>query len=182
MGTRSSSIDRQPPEIQELISKLRFQGRTIDEILAQLKALDVEVARSSLGRHVKSLASASERMRHSRNMATALVERFGSEPDNKLARLNLELMHGAMLQLLTASDDDEQGQAAPVTFSPQDANFLSGALQKLASAEKTDADLRLKLRAEALKEAAGAVEKVAKEAGLTRETVATIRSAVLGVA
>lgn len=119
MGTRSSSIDRQPPEIQELISKLRFQGRTIDEILAQLKALDVEVARSSLGRHVKSLASASERMRHSRNMATALVERFGSEPDNKLARLNLELMHGAMLQLLTASDDDEQGQAAPVTFSPR---------------------------------------------------------------
>ena len=180
---KPSSIDRLPEAIRAEVGRLRLQGRTIDEILSHLKTLDVDVSRSALGRHVKRLAAGRERMRHSREMATALVAQFGDQDDNKLARLNLELMHGVVMQTIMASSEDEDGEAQPVTFSPEDARFLADALAKLASAEKTNADRTLKLKQEAAKEAAAAVDRVVKSgaAGLTDDTVAAIKREILGI-
>lgn len=178
-----SSIDRLPEEIRAEVGRLRIQGRTIDEILAHLQAMDVDVSRSALGRHVKRLNASRERMRHSREMATALVSQFGDQPDNRLARLNLELMHGVVMQTITATAEDEDGDPQPVTFSPEDARFLADALAKLASAEKTNVERTLKLKQEAAKEAAAAVDRVAQTgaAGLTVDTVAAIKREILGI-
>lgn len=180
---KPSSIDRLPEEIRAEVGRLRLQGRTINEILSHLKTLDVDVSRSALGRHVKRLAAGRERMRHSREMATALVSQFGDQDDNKLARLNLELMHGVVMQTIMATSEDEDGEAQPVTFSPEDARFLADALAKLATAEKTNADRTLKMKAEAAKEAAAAVDRVAKRegGGLTADTVAAIKREILGI-
>ncbi len=179
---KPSSIDRLPEEIRSEVGRLRLQGRTIDEILAHLKSLDVEVSRSALGRHVKGLAALRERMHQSREMATALVSQFGDQPDNKLQRLNLELMHGVIMQTITATGEDEDGEPKPVTFCPEDARFLADALAKLATAEKTNADRTLRLKAEAKKEAVAEVEKVAKQEGLSTDTLNRIRAGILGVA
>lgn len=179
---RPSSIDRLPEEIRAEVGRLRVQGRTIDEILAHLKTMDVDVSRSALGRHVKRMSTARERMKHSRELATALVSQFGDQPDNQLARLNLELMHGVVMQTIMATAEDDDGEPQPVTFSPEDARFLADALAKLASAEKTNVERTLKLKAEAAKEAAKAAGQVAKSAGLTPELVEAIESAILGVA
>lgn len=176
-----SSIDRLPEEIRAEVGRLRVQGRTIDEILAHLQGMDVDVSRSALGRHVKRMGTARERMKHSREMATALVSQFGDQPDNQLARLNLELMHGVVMQTIMATSEDEDGEPLPVTFSPEDARFLADALAKLASAEKTNVDRTLKLKAEAAKAALTAVEKVARKEGLSPETIALLRSEILGV-
>lgn len=178
---RPSSIDRLPEEIRAEVGRLRVQGRTLDEILAHLKGMDVEVSRSALGRHVKRMNAGRERMRHSREISTALVSQFGDQPDNRLARLNLELMHGVVMQTIMATVDDEDGDPQPVTFSPEDARFLADALAKLASAEKTNADRTLKLKAEAAKEAAKAAGGAARAAGLTAEVVKAIEHAVLGI-
>ena len=179
---RPASLDRLPEETRAEVGRLRLQGRTIDEILSHLKQLDVEVSRSALGRHLKGLATLRERMNHSREMATALVSQFGDQPDNKLQRLNLELMHGVIMQTITASGEDEDGEPKPVTFCPEDARFLADALAKLATAEKTNADRTLKLKAEAKKEAVAEVEKVATQEGLSSETLNRIRAGILGVA
>lgn len=178
---RPSSIDRLPDTVKAAIGRLRLQGRTIDEILAHLEAMDVEVSRSALGRHVKGLAALTERRRMSRDMATALADRFGDAPDNQLQRLNIELMHGIILQTLTATEEDEDGESRPVTFGPQEAKFLAEALAKLTSAEKTEADRVLKVKAEAKKEAVQAVEKVAKSEGISRETIDRIKADILGI-
>ena len=178
---RPSSIDRLPEEIRAEVGRLRVQGRTLDEILEHLKGMDVEVSRSALGRHVKRMNAGRERMRHSREISTALVSQFGDQPDNRLARLNLELMHGVVMQTIMATTEDEDGDPQPVTFSPEDARFLADALAKLASAEKTNVDRTLKLKAEAAKEAVAAVEKVAKKEGLSKETTDAIRAGILGI-
>lgn len=178
---RPSSIDRLPEEIRAEVGRLRVQGRTIDEILAHLKTMDVEVSRSALGRHVKGLATMRERMRHSRDMATALVSQFGDAPDNRLARMNLELMHGVILQTITAAGEDEDGEAQPVTFCPEDARFLADALAKLAQAEKTNVDRTLKMKQEAAREAAAAVDRVAKSEGISQATADRIKASILGV-
>lgn len=177
-----SSIDRLPEAIRAEIGRLRVQGRTIDEILAHIKTMDVEVSRSALGRHVKAQAALRERLKHSREMAMALVDRFGEQPDNQLQRLNIEMLHGIVLQTMAATEEDDDGEARPVTFSPEDAKFLAQALAQLASAQKTDTDRQLKLRAEIAKAAAGKAEEAMKARGMSADTIDAIKHAVLGVA
>lgn len=183
MANRPSSIDQLPEETKALIGKLRMQGRTIDEINAHLKGMDVDVSRSALGRHVQKLAAIGERMKLSRDMATALVDRFGDEPDNRLGRLNIEMMHSIMLDVMSASSVDETtGEVRSVTFDPEQVMFLAKSLQSLSAAQKTDADRTIKMRQEIAKEAAKAVESIASAEGWSADTKKRLWDAVIGVA
>lgn len=178
-----SSIDKLLPTIKELIAKLRRDGRTIDEIRAKLLELDVDVSRSALGRHVKKMADVQARMREVREMSNAIVSQFGEEPDNKIARANLEMMQSVVMQAVTASEPDpETGESRPVTFTPEDTMFLARSLQSLASAEKTTFDRIEKAIEKARSDASKAAEKVAKERGFDAETVSAMRRAILGTA
>ena len=143
------------------------------------------MSRSALGRHVKGLAQVGEQMRRSREIATALVGRFGDEPDNRIARLNIELMHGVVMSTITAAAEaaeGENGEAQPVTLDPEQVMFLSKSLGELARAQKTDTDRMLRLRQELAKDAAKAAETVGKAKGMTADTIQAITHAILGVA
>lgn len=180
-----SSIDRLLPDLQALIGQLRDRGRTIDEIRAKLLELDVEVSRSALGRHVKSLADAQVTMQRSRQLAESLVREFGAEPDDKMARLNIELAHGLLMRLMLSTNiDEETGEAGPILLSPEDAMFVARAVQSLASASKTTEDKvekRIeKARSDATKEAAEKAVNAARAKGLSKDTVDAIRRSVLG--
>jgi DNA-binding transcriptional MerR regulator len=180
---RPSSIDRLDPEIKELIGQLRIdKGWTIDEIRKQLEKLLAEEhlpSRSALGRHVKSLEEIGAQLRHSREVAQALVQQVGDAPEDRVADLNIELMHGMILRLVTATQDEGDGR--PITFGPEDTMFLTRALQALAGARKTNADMVLKVREAAMKDAAKKVGAAAKAKGLTKETADFIVNQVLGV-
>lgn len=178
---RPSSIDRLPPEIREQIGRLRQGGRTIDEILAKLRELDVDVSRSALGRHVKQLDAIGEELRRSRAIAEQLVARLGDAPESRTARLNIELMHSLVLKCLVGEDGDA------VQLDGKEAMFIATALQKLAQASKQDVEREAKIRDEVKREAAksldGAVEeaKRAGEPGLSSERIAQLRRDFLGV-
>lgn len=189
---RKSSIDRLPRELREAIGRLREDGRTIDQILAHLEQLGGEVSRSALGRHVKTLEAAGERMRQSRAMAEALVTRFGDEPDDRVQRLNIEMLHGIVFQTLLAqgsSEDGGEGEDEELVLSPKDAKLLSETLRNLSTAQKVEADRMIKAREIALKAAAKAVEEVAREeaakqsgeAGLSDQLVEQIKARILGI-
>jgi hypothetical protein len=156
---RPSTIDRLPKEVREAIGRLREDGRSIDEILAKLAELapDAEISRSALGRHVKTLAQVGERMRRSRAMAEALTARFGEEPDDQVARLNFQLLHGIVFELLTrgpgsedGEDGDEDGEG--MVLDAAQAKALAATLRDITTAQKSDADRTLKMRAEIRKE------------------------------
>ena len=176
-----STIDRLDPEIRRLIADLRIdQGWTIDEIRAKLVELGKPVSRSALGRHVRSLPEVAKEMRESRDMAEALAREVGTAGEDKLAELNIELMHGVMLRLLSSAQRGDDGPQA-VTFDPEQVMFLSRSLAQLASARKTDVDRVRTLKRQTQEAAVKAVEEVAKtDRGLTAETVMAIRKAVLG--
>ena len=172
---RPTKIDRLPEEIRALIGRLRGDGRTIDEILAKLEELDVEVARSTMGRHVQELDRIAEEIRRSRAVAEAIVERFGEQPDNKTARLNIELAHSLVMKCMLGED------GSIVNLDPQEAMFVATSLQKLAQASKSDTERTLKITKEVTKKAADVAEDAAKEAGLSAERAAELRRKVLGV-
>lgn len=176
---RKSSIDRLDPEIKRMVGELRVeQGWTIDEILARLKELGAGVSRSALGRHVKSIEEIGDQMRRSREVANALVARVGDAPEDKTAELNIELMHGMVLRLLTATNDDGDGQ--PIVLDAEQQMFMARTLQSLAGARKTNRDMILKEREAATKEAAKKAVDAAKSKGLSGDTIDFIRKAVLG--
>jgi Bacteriophage Mu, Gp27 len=52
---RPSTIDRLPIEFRELVTGLRDQGKTIEEIGAALARLGAPVSRAALGRHTQKL-------------------------------------------------------------------------------------------------------------------------------
>ena len=180
---RPSTIDRLDPQIRDLIGKLRIdKGWTIDEIREHLeKLLEQELlpSRSALGRHIKSLEEIGAQLRHSREVAQALIAQVGDAPEDRVVDLNIELMHTAILRLVTATDDEGDGQ--PVTFKPKEAMEMARAIQSLVGAKKTSADMVLKLRQEATRDAAEKAGAAARSKGLGKETVDFITNAVLGV-
>lgn len=177
---RPSSVDRLDPEIRELIGKLRIDhGWTIDEIITKLRELgQSEISRSAVGRHVKSLEEIGAQLRHSREVAKALIAQVGDAAEDRTADLNIELMHSMILRLVTATNDE--GDGAPVTLDPEQTMFMARSLQALAGARKTNTDMVLKVREEATKAAAKRAGDAAKTKGLSADTIDFIRTKVLG--
>lgn len=190
MAHRPSSIDVLPEQIHAEIGRLRTQGCTIDQIVAHLQTMHgATVSRSAMGRHVKSLDRVAEQIRRSREVATALVRQLGDAPESETARLNIELMHSAILDLkLRVADDDDQVDAEgkqALLGNPEGIMMLSKAIDHLARAQKSNLDFVAQVEkriAERTKvEAAASVEKVTKARGISAETSEAIKAAIFGV-
>ncbi|AWB06803.1 hypothetical protein A6A40_17265 (plasmid) [Azospirillum humicireducens] len=185
-----STLDKLPKEIREELGRLREDGWTIDELLSKLQELraagrhDLDVSRSAVGRYVQGIDKVGEQLRQSRAMAEALVRQLGDEPDTKVARLNIELGHSLIMNLMTGmaggGAEGEDGQQS-VQLDPEQVMFLTSSIQKLASARKTDAELILRLQTEADKRAIAAMEATAKRKGLSADTIADIKKDFLGI-
>lgn len=180
-----SKIDRLPPEIRELIDRLRTrEGRTIDEIMAKLHELDdvdpeMLPGRSALGEYTKEIDAVAEQIKRSRGIAEAVIARHGEAGEDRNTRLNIELLHGQLTALLVPID-------GKVELTPKDAAQLAAAIERLSKAARFDQDRELK-RLEAfvakVDEFAEAVETAAasSEKGLTADQAAQIRRDILGV-
>lgn len=190
MARRPSSIDRLPKEVREKIGELRSSGRTIDEIMAKLAELNVDVSRTALGRHVKKLGVVADRALRSRHMAEALASKLRDAPENEVVQLNIELMHGILFEMVSGGEDGEA-----VTYDPKQLRELSGTLRDLTVAEKTSVERFIKAteaaekaaekraREEAAKtlDAATKAAVAAGEKGLSEERLAQLRRDFLGV-
>jgi len=187
---RASSIDQLPETVRAEIGRLRQNGRTIDDILAHLRKMDgiAPVSRSALGRHLQHMEKLGERIRRSRQVAEALVKELGDAPESQAARVNIELIHNAVLELFmnaeSGEDIDESGKAA-LAGNPEGVMMLAKALDHLTRASSKNLEfIRLaedRATAKAKREAAQAVDTVGREKGLTAATVNSIKAAIFGV-
>lgn len=175
-----STIDRLDPEIRSLISELRIdKGWTIDEIKERLNEIGASVSRSALGRHVRTIEDVGADMRESQVYAEALAREIGSDANNSVLQLNAQLLATMMFRFATGLREGE-----PLVLSTKEQKEFSEALRNIALMEKTKLDVedRAEKRGEERerKKNAAAVTKVAREKGLSKETVDAIRFAVLG--
>lgn len=187
---RASSIDRMPDLIRSEIGRLRTQGVTIDGILEHLRQLHgAAPSRSALGRHIQGLDKLGEKMRRSRDVATALVRELGDAPESTAARVNIELIHSAVLDLFRkAAEGDEdvaKSGAAALAGDPEGVMMLAKALDHLGRASKTNIEFlaaaETRAAARAKTEAATAAESVARERGISGETIEAIKRGIFGV-
>lgn len=178
---RPSSIDRLDKDLRAEINRLRVdKGFTIEQIVEYLKSMNAAVSKSAVGRHVKKLAEVGARIREARAVAEGIAPTIADKDDGQLVNMNVELLHSAIMRLQSGTGDDGND----VELSAVEAMMIGKAIQAAASAAKINADRVLKIRQETAKHAAKAVEKTLKKSapGLSSETVAQIRQAVLGVA
>lgn len=184
MAKRPSSIDRMPEEVRDWIGRLREQGRTLDEIIAKLRELDLEAlpSRSALHRHLAKAEAIAERLRKSRTVADVIVRRLGEAEPDKSTRLNIELMHQAVFDMLSA--DREDGE--PVTLDPMQVMLIAKALDHLGKASKDDVARTVAIEKRAAEkartQAVTAMTAVAKKAGLSAERVEELRDEFLNLA
>lgn len=182
MGARNqpSSIDRLPPDTVAEINRLRQQhGWTIDQLVDFVRGKGESVTRSAMGRHVRSLhldvEAAADKINRARAISEALIERFGDKPDNELARLNIQMLHGQIFNMIledeTASDDDGN----PLPADPLRTVRLSKSIQQLLSAEKMNAERVKEIRKMAIEEererASAALDSAADRGELRREAL-----------
>ena len=187
---RPSSIDQLPDEIRSEIGRLRTQGVTIDGILAHLRLLhgETRISRSALGRHLKGMERLGEKIRRSRQVAEVLVRELGDAPESQAARMNIELMHSAILDLFMRSADgeevDENGRAA-LAGDPEGTMMLAKALDHLTRASRANLEFIAKAEARAAerakRDAAKAVESIGRERGIGAETLEAIKAGIFGV-
>jgi hypothetical protein len=184
---RPSRIDRMDPEIREIIGRLRQHGKTLDEILDHLRTMEIEVSRSALGRHVQSMEKVGERMRRSRAIADALARQIGDTSESKLTSLNIELLHGFVFDFLASAEDEgDEGAAAKAQLrDPMAMKLFSEAVERLTKASRHNADfveqVEKRAASKAKTEAAKAMDAVAKEKGLSADTLAAIKAGIFGV-
>lgn len=180
MGRRSS-IGRLPAEIRDLIDNLLKRGRTLDEILAKLRELDVGVSRSALGRYKQDFDKVGERMRRVREIANTFVEKLGAVPEGKQGRLIVELMQTVIFEVLMAQTEGDDGAAE---VKAQDVFFLAKGIRDLTQAEKMSAEREFAIRQEtargAAERAVAIAQKLATEKGVTlgRDALRRIREEV----
>ena len=138
---------------------------------------DDEVSRSALGRYKLKQDALSGELRRTREVAEALAREFGeAEEDSKIGRVGVEMLHAITMKLTAASLSGRMPD-----FSPREIHFLARSQKDLMAALDIDDKRRAKIREEALKAAAKAAGSVAVSQGLSPDTAAEIRKAIMGV-
>lgn len=176
---RLSKADAWPSEIRELVGKLRSQGASIDAIRTKLLELEVEVPRSTLGRHIQELDEVIADLRKSREIAEAIGTRLDEKDGDahSALRANIELLQSLTMRTMVA--------ARGKNVEAKEAKALSEVLRNLATASKVDLDRELKIRTEVQAKALAAAEKaLAGDEGkaIDREAVLKrIREEVYGI-
>lgn len=172
MGT-VSTIKRLDPRIKEAVDEAIRDGRaTINEIVTMVREMGGGVSRSALGRYKQSMEQAMETYRACQQMAAVWAKKIQEDPDSDVSRLAAQVLGGVALH--TANSMMESGEAMPAG----ELMFAAKALDHLARAEKVTVERALKIRREFAQQAAEAVEKVAKQEGVSKDGINAIRAAL----
>lgn len=155
---RLSKVDRLPPELRDMIGRLREGGHTVDQILAKLRELDADVGRTGLAEHIAKFDKMRERLHHSRAAAESIMSRLeDAGTDDRVARLNISSLHASVMELMAVADAEDGG------LDPKSAKLLSETLRNLATAAKGDQQRVIELKKHLAEEARRAVEKIAED-------------------
>lgn len=185
---RLSAIDLLPSECDELITwaakQLAARERTQLDIFAEWKqmliALQGETGAgfdipsfSAFNRYSLRLTSMTRRLEQTREIASAISERFDGETSDDLTLLASEAIKSLVYEIL-----DSRGEAG---LDPKSAMQLAAALKSALQAQSVSTARRIKVEKEFEQKADAAIEKVAGELGLSADRVSQLRRDFLGV-
>ena len=180
---RQSSIARLPADILEQLQELLRDPRVTQlEATAKINAIleaeghEDRLSKSAVNRYAVKMEEVGKRIRESREVAGMFINRLGAEPQGKVGHLLNEMVRTlAFDAVLDFSEGDDKA-------SPKMIKDLATAIHRLERAASENVKREEEIRKRVLADAAKAVEKTAKQNGLSADSVQEIRKQILGVA
>lgn len=175
---RASSIKRLPAEQRTYLERLiREDSHTLDEILALVRerfpAADVP-SRSAVGRYSQHVSELAGRMRDIQAAGTALVTELGEDPNDRAGQLLVQAVTTlATHAALKATDDDAED------LSIKEIGMLARAAHATMQTRKMSLAERQEIARLAREQAASEAADVARDDGVSEQTIARIRARVL---
>mgnify|MGYP001120079996 CR=1 FL=1 len=179
---RLSSIDMLPeeaePDIVWALDQLRAREKPSKMILAEFNSRLADrgigaVSKSAWGRWSIRKAIQFRRLDEARHIASELVPSLGTDGPDHVTVMIAEMVKVSALELLEGGEVSSKGLME-----------LSRAVSSAVAAQKVSAENRRKLEDEVerrMAKAGEAVEKVAREAGLSADRALEMRRAYLGI-
>ncbi len=135
-----------------------------------------QISRSAFNRLSVRLAEAGRRLAETGKIAEVLAPRLDQVGDNSLTLLVAETIKTLAFEMLgNAGELAADGDTAEMLM------MTSRALQAAEQAKRISSDMRKKIETELADKAKKAVDAVAKQKGLSADTVAAIKSQILGI-
>jgi hypothetical protein len=154
-----------------------FNSRLRAASLAEDASAEVpEISRSAFNRTAIGIATHGRRLAETREIAAVLAPKLDQAGDNSVTLMVSETIKTLIFEMLS--------NAGQLTADGDTAEMLMMTARALTAAEqakKISSDTRKKIEAELHDKATKAVDAVAKSAGLSAETVDTIKSRILGI-
>lgn len=174
---RTSTIKRLPDEQRRLIEKLlRTERYTLDEILDQVRtrfpAAKVP-SRSAIGRYSQQVSELAGRMRDIQAAGTALVAELGEDPNDRAGQLLVQAVTTLATHAALKATDAE----SEITI--KEVGELARGARAVLEARKMSLAERQEIARIAREQAAEEAADVARDDGVSEQTIARIRARVL---
>lgn len=180
---RKSSIDLLPDEIRDALHELLRDPKVsqldatlrINELL-EAEGVDQEVSKSAVNRYSQRMDAIGAKMRQSRQVAEMWIGKLGNQPQGQVGKLLNEFTRTMAFETALHMSEGED----PVP--PKLLKELSLSIKHLEEAASVNEKREREIRKLAAEEAAGIAETVAKQQGMTRDGIQSIKNQILGIA
>lgn len=181
---RASKVDLLPPNIKtQLAMMLRDKQFSQTQILEEINELIRDcgldesycLSKTGLNRYANRMEQFGAKIRQSREIAEIWTKQLGETPQTDIGKLLMEAVKTMAFELTLNAD--ETGVKDPKFL-----NQLALISQRIEQAQRMNYERERKIRKEVLEQAAETAEKVVVQAGLSKDTVASIKAQILGIA
>lgn len=171
MNRRHSKISQLPASLRDEVNRQFVAGHTYQEITDWLKQMGQQISRAAVGREGKGYLANLDRVKTSREQATAIVEEAGAKGalamEEAAAVMAAERIMNFLIELPTMEGEE--------------ASKVMMALARLQTSSVQREKLKMDFKAKAA-QAADAAVKIAKAEGLSDELAEQIKKKILGIA
>lgn len=184
---RPSSIDQLPANVRDALN-----GWLRDPATTQLEAVDranmlleelgitERLSKSAVNRYAVRMDAVGLKLRQSREIAQMWIDRLGAQPQGQMGHLINEMLRNLAFDLVLKIQDsplDEESMPGVIDMVKE----LALTATRLEKASSENVKREKLIREDAKREAAEVAEKVAKQGGLSADSVQQLRRAILGV-
>ncbi|WP_240222869.1 DUF3486 family protein [Rheinheimera hassiensis] len=189
-GSRKSKVNLLPQVIRDQLHAFIRSGdmhqTDIREAINQMieeagLPEDAKLSRTGLNRYAQKFEGVGERIRQSREVAEVWISKLGQAPTSDVGKLLQEFVRTMAFETsMKLMDEAAEDGAEPI--SPKALGQLALVVQRIEAASMSSLKVEKEIRSAFAVEAANTAEKVAKTAGLTKESVELLKREILGIA
>ncbi|WP_229611536.1 DUF3486 family protein [Vibrio parahaemolyticus] len=182
---RKSKVNLLPEPIRDALNEfIRSGNMTQEDIRAEINKMideaglpeDAKLSRTGFNRYAKRMEDMGQKIKEAREVAEVWATKLGEAPTSELGKLLQEAVR--TLSFETSMSMLESGKVTD----PKALNQLALVSARIEQAAMTSHKVEKEIRKAFAEEAAEQAEKIVREAGITDETVQSVKNKILGIA